>query len=36
MKRTGQISGNTGQKIPSNEPPSWYKKLLEKKEMMIL
>jgi predicted nuclease with TOPRIM domain len=32
MKRTGGIAGNTGQKIPSNEPPSWYKKLVDKKK----
>lgn len=34
MKRTGQLSmtGGGQQKIPVNEPPSWYKKLVDRKK----
>ena len=28
MKKTGPLPANTGQLNPTNEPPSWYKKLM--------
>jgi len=34
MRKTGQLSmsGGGGQKVPVNEPPSWYKKLVDRKK----